>query len=132
MPKESKEQRENTMTTVSDDGDSASEELTQKQRRRAKKMVKRLAALGLDEEGNELDNYSLSKYPVREWKFTLPGMKDDIALNPVVSLIGVGVLWGIVCWYSGKFPHEQNLVLHAANGAHRLTLRYLLLLSSRC
>jgi hypothetical protein len=106
MPKESKEQRESTMTTVNDEGDSASEELTQKQRRRAKKMAKRLAALGLDEEGNELDNYSLSKYPVREWKFTLPGMKDDIALNPVVSLIGVGVLWGIVCWYSGKLQPD--------------------------
>jgi hypothetical protein len=99
------------MATVSDN--SESEELTQKQRqRRAKKMAKRLAALGLDEEGNELDNYSLSKYPVRECKFTLPGMKDDIAINPVVSLIGVGVLWGIVCWYSGKVPLELNLVPH--------------------
>lgn len=121
MTNESKEKRENTMTTVSDDGDLASNELTQKQRRRAKKMAKRLAALGLDEEGNELDNYSLSKYPVREWKFTLPGMKDDIALNPVVSLIGVSVLWGIVCCYSGKLPLEENLIFHVSR-THRLSL----------
>jgi hypothetical protein len=103
-PKDSKEHKESTMATVS--GDPESEEFTQKQRRRAKKMAKRLAALVPDDEGNELDDYSLSKYPVREWKFTLPGMKDDIALNPVVTLVGVGVLWGIVCWYSGKLPPE--------------------------
>jgi hypothetical protein len=103
-PKDSKEHKESTMATVS--GDPESEELTQKQRCRAKKMAKRLAALVPDDEGNELDDYSLSKYPVREWKFTLPGMKDDVALNPVVTLVGVGVLWGIVCWYSGKLPPE--------------------------
>jgi hypothetical protein len=107
------ERRESAMVTVS--GDSESEELTQKQRRRAKKMAKRLAVFVPDDEANELDNYSLSKYPVREWKFTLLGMKDDIALNPVVSFTGVGVLWGIVCWYSGKPPPELNLVLYNAS-----------------
>jgi hypothetical protein len=65
-------------------------------------LAKQFAALGLDEHGNELDNFSLLKYPVREWKLTIPGTQEPIALNPAVTLIGVVSLWGIVCWSSGK------------------------------
>jgi hypothetical protein len=40
--------------------------------RRAKKQAKLFAELGLDENGNPLYNFSLLKYPVREWAVTLP------------------------------------------------------------
>jgi hypothetical protein len=67
-----------------------------KQLRQAEKMVKRLAKLGLDEHGDPLDNFSLLKYPVREWKFRVPGFQEAVAINPVVTLIAVAVLWSIV------------------------------------
>jgi hypothetical protein len=69
-------------------------------RRRAKKLADRLAALGLDETGEPLDNYSLLKYPVREWKFKVPGgsAEDIVAINPVVTLLCVVALWALVAW----------------------------------
>jgi hypothetical protein len=80
--------------------------------RRAERLAKRFAALGLDEHGNALDNFSLLKYPVREWKFTIPGTQEPIALNPAVTLVGVVCLWGIVCWSSGKCQRSL-IVFHA-------------------
>jgi hypothetical protein len=75
-----------------------------KEQRRAKRhLAKHLAELGLDEHGEPTDNFSLLKYPVREWKFKLPGLHEPIALNPVVTFISVVCLWGIVLWSSGKF-----------------------------
>jgi hypothetical protein len=38
------------------------------------------------------------KFPVREWHFTVPGLTDDISFNPLVSGIGVSVLWGLAIW----------------------------------
>jgi hypothetical protein len=73
-----------------------------RRRKREARLVKRLAALGLDEHGDELDHYSLQTYPVREWKFTLPGFSDPVALNPVVSLIGLVFIWGVVGWCAGE------------------------------
>jgi hypothetical protein len=70
--------------------------------RRAKKHEKEMAALGLDINGEPLDNYSLSKYPVREWKLTLPGFQGHIALNPLVNLIGLVCLWSVVAWTACK------------------------------
>jgi hypothetical protein len=67
-----------------------------KQLRQAEKMVQRLAKLGLDEHGDPLDNFSLLKYPVRECKFKVPGFQEAMAINPVVTLIAVAVLWSIV------------------------------------
>jgi hypothetical protein len=69
--------------------------------RRAAKAKKHLEELGLDENGEPLDNFSLLKYPVREWKFTVPGSAQHIAINPVVTLIGVCFIWGIVVWNTG-------------------------------
>jgi hypothetical protein len=74
-----------------------------KQLRQAKKLAKQLESLGLDENGNDVDqNFALSDYPVREWTFTFPGMPHEtVALNPLVSLIGIVCLWGLVVWYTG-------------------------------
>jgi hypothetical protein len=72
-----------------------------KEARRREKMIAQLAELGLDENGEKLDNFSILKYPVREWKFSLPGSQEQIALNPAVTLMGVMVLWGMVGWASG-------------------------------
>jgi hypothetical protein len=71
-----------------------------KELRRAQKLTERFAALGLDEFGHELDNFSILKYPVREYHFNIPGTQEKIALNPVVTLIAVVGLWGIVAWTS--------------------------------
>jgi hypothetical protein len=69
--------------------------------RQREKMIQRLAALGLDENGEKLDNYSLLKYPVREWMISLPGAAERIAVNPFVTLIGIVLLWGIIGWSGG-------------------------------
>jgi hypothetical protein len=83
-----------------------------KEQRRATRLAKHLAELGLDENGDPIDNFSLLKYPVREWKFKLPGFHEPIALNPAVTFIGVVCLWGMVMWSSGTFSgmrHARNL-----------------------
>lgn len=46
----------------------------------------------------ELDT---KKYPVREWKVALPYFKRPIAMNPLVSLMSVIVLWGVAIWSIG-------------------------------
>lgn len=51
----------------------------------------------------EHDDFSLDRFPVRETVFRLPGFKESIALNPVVSLIGFFFLWGLAIWCMGKF-----------------------------
>lgn len=72
-----------------------------KKERRAQKLAQRFKELGLDENGNELDNFSLLKYPVRECKFRIFGSTEPLALNPVVTLIAVVCLWSIVVWCTG-------------------------------
>jgi hypothetical protein len=75
-----------------------------KELRRKEKLKAYFAELGLDENGEKLDNFSLLKYPVREWIVTIPGTTEPIALNPVVTLIGIGCLCFIICWSSGTLP----------------------------
>jgi BCCT, betaine/carnitine/choline family transporter len=95
-------------TTVSDvlssvDPTRSDEERLERRRARAKKkLAAHMAALGLDENGQPLDNFCLLKYPVREWKFTLPCSQEPVAVNPVVALIGVACLWALVIWTTGK------------------------------
>jgi hypothetical protein len=72
-----------------------------KEERRKKKVIQRFAALGLDEHGEKLDHYSILKYPVREWKVALPGSQEQITFNPIVTLIGMVVLWATTGWISG-------------------------------
>lgn len=48
------------------------------------------------------EDFDLEKYPVKEWSFTLPGFKEPIAFNPITSLIGIGLLWGLAIWCMGK------------------------------
>ena len=48
------------------------------------------------------EEFDLDAFPVREWSIQLPFLADPIAFNPVVSLIGVGFLWGIAIWCMGK------------------------------
>lgn len=69
--------------------------------RSAKRHKKRMAELGLDLNGAPLDNYSLSKYPVRECKLSIRGFKEQVVLNPVVNGIGIVGLWGVVAWAQG-------------------------------
>lgn len=54
--------------------------------------------------GHDSDRYEfdMEKYPVREYEVLLPGFQDMVAFNPVVSLIGVTVLWGLSIWCMGK------------------------------
>jgi hypothetical protein len=76
--------------------------------RKAKKIAKNLEALALAATSDELDD-SL-KYPVREWTFTIPGMRNEVvSLNPVVAMIAVLCLWGIVLWVSCKWPFDCHL-----------------------
>lgn len=57
-----------------------------------------------DEKADDGDyEFDTSKYPVREFVATLPGFKDAVAFNPLVSLIGVCVLWGLSIWCMGKY-----------------------------
>jgi hypothetical protein len=77
-----------------------------KEARQREKMMARLAELGLDEHGEKLDNFSILKYPVREWILTIPGSSEKIALNPVVTLLGILVLWGLVGWAIGRLIQE--------------------------
>jgi hypothetical protein len=73
-----------------------------KDKRRAKRLAAHLAELGLDVNGDPIDNFSLLQYPLREWKFKLPGFHEPVAINPVVTFIAVACLWGMVLWSSGK------------------------------
>lgn len=91
------------------ENESEEERTLRKQLRRAKKMARHLEKLGLDENGEELDNFSLSKYPVRESTFTISGMNDRVAVNPVVTLMAIIVLWSIVVWCTGKFIEIGNM-----------------------
>jgi len=52
-----------------------------------------------DEDRYEFD---IDKFPVREMEFRLPGFKDMVAFNPLVSLIGVVFLWGVSIWCMGE------------------------------
>jgi hypothetical protein len=54
-------------------------------------------------EANEVEDFDLDKYPVREWSITLPRLNEPIAFNPVVCFIGVSILWGLAIWCMGKF-----------------------------
>jgi hypothetical protein len=103
VPEQKKKKSKKHDKTSDEDLDLDDERRHKKELRRAKRIGKQLAALGLDENGDPIDNFSLSKYPVREWKFKLPGFQEPIALNPVVTFIGVVCLWGMVLWSSGKF-----------------------------
>ena len=47
-------------------------------------------------------DFDIEKYPVRELEVLLPGFQEMVAFNPVVSLIGVTVLWGLSIWCMGK------------------------------
>jgi hypothetical protein len=49
------------------------------------------------------DECDFDKYPIREFQFYIPGLEDPIVFNPMVTLIGVGLLWGVVVYTMGKF-----------------------------
>lgn len=83
-------------------------------KRQAQRVVDHFAELGLDEFGQPLDNFSLLKYPVREWKFTLLGCEEAIAINPVVMLIAAVCLWGFVLLSTRTFCSKQ-----CGNRTHR-------------
>lgn len=80
-------------SSVDSDGVAATDERRKKELRRAKRLAERLAQLGLDANGDPLDNFSLLTYPVREWKFKVPG---------VVTFICIATLWALVLWNTGK------------------------------
>jgi hypothetical protein len=101
--KTSKTKKQGTPSlTISSDDELGDDERRRqkKEKRRAKRLAKYLADLGLDENGDPIDNFSLLKYPVREWKYKFPG-EEAVAVNPVVAFIGVACLWVIVMWSNG-------------------------------
>jgi hypothetical protein len=103
--KEKRSKRKNAAASQSNaHGVGDEDELTlsrRKEERQKKKVIERLAALGLDEHGEKLDHYSILKYPVREWRVTLLGSQEPIAFNPIVTLIGMVVLLSTALWISG-------------------------------
>ena len=54
------------------------------------------------EEDDDDDEFDLDKFPVREWKIQLPWLNEKIAFNPLVSGVGVTILWGLAIWCMGK------------------------------
>jgi hypothetical protein len=57
---------------------------------------------------DEVEDFDLDKYPVREWSITLPWLTEPIAFNPLVCFIGVSVLWGLAIWCMCKFLRSQH------------------------
>jgi hypothetical protein len=98
-----KSHRSRSENEAADSVNSEERRRLKKEARQREKMTARLAELGLDEHGEKLDNFSILKYPVREWIFCLPGSSEHIALNPAVTLMGVLILWGLVGWATGTF-----------------------------
>jgi hypothetical protein len=52
----------------------------------------------MKKEPTDIDEYDMEKYPVREFQIQFCGMSDKISFNPVVSLIGIVILWGVSIW----------------------------------
>jgi hypothetical protein len=101
-----------------DPGDETAEERhVRKALTKARKIAKHLERLGLDVEGNELHD-SCSKYPVRSWKFTIPGMHDKVTINPVVTVIGVVCLWSLVIWCNSTFNDMSAVHQSGMRHAH--------------
>jgi hypothetical protein len=61
---------------------------------------------------DEVEDFDLDKYPVREWSITLPWLTEPIAFNPLVCFIGISVLWGLAIWCMCKFcsPNKKIYV----------------------
>jgi hypothetical protein len=59
--------------------------------------------LAAQHKADEVEDFDLDKYPVREWSITLPWLTEPIAFNPLVCFIGVSVLWGLAIWCMCKF-----------------------------
>jgi hypothetical protein len=60
---------------------------------------------------DEVEDFDLDKYPVREWKIRLPWLSEDIAFNPLVCLLGISMLWGLAIWCMCKFC-EANMEIY--------------------
>jgi hypothetical protein len=75
--------------------------------RRADKHAQRMQEMGLDANGEPLDNFCIAKHPVREWKFNIPGSRDQVALNPVVFCLSVVCLWSLAIWSRGTTVHSN-------------------------
>lgn len=67
---------------------------------------------------DEVEDFDLDKYPVREFSFTLPGLTEPIAFNPLVCFIGVSMLWGIAIWCMCKFCLKYTFALDALLSFH--------------
>lgn len=95
-----------------------------KEAQREESRVRKLAELGLGTDGKPLDNYSILQYPVRECKFTF--LKQTVAFNPVVTTVGLVVVWGIVLQTTGE--HETSFISHVFTASEN---RFLIL-TMRC
>jgi hypothetical protein len=54
----------------------------------------------MNHDGN-IDAFDLDKYPIRELRFYIPGLQDPIVFNPMVTLLAVGLLWGVAAYAIG-------------------------------
>jgi hypothetical protein len=59
---------------------------------------------------DEVEDFDLDKYPVREWKMRFSWMSEDIAFNPLVCLLGISLLWGLAIWCMCKFCEANKKI----------------------
>jgi len=48
------------------------------------------------------NDFDLERFPVREFTYQAPFFKEIIAFNPVVSILGAAILWGVAVWSIGQ------------------------------
>jgi hypothetical protein len=82
----------------------------------------------MNHDGN-IDAFDLEKYPIRELRFYIPGLQDPIVFNPMVTLLAVGLLWGVAAYAIGtSVLSSTHMWSHPSPLA---SFAYVALLSSR-
>jgi hypothetical protein len=64
-----------------------------------------------EEHSDDEDEYDMEKFPVREFAIKLYGMNEKIAFNPVVSLIGIVILWGVSIWCMSDPEGSKDILI---------------------
>ena len=57
------------------------------------------------------DDDMVDMLPLREWRLTLPFLDEPISFNPLVSAIGVVLLWGLSIWSMVRSLSPLSLTL---------------------
>lgn len=56
-------------------------------------------------------DFDLDKFPVREFTFQPGFLSEPICFNPVVSAIGVSILWGLAIWCMSKLKRAGTCLI---------------------